>query len=179
MKKFFALLLTVTMLLTLAACGGKTAAPAEKTEAPAAQTEKTVYKVGVCNYVDDASLNQIVENIEAQLTAIGGEKGVTFDYADYYAKMGIKLIDVYATRSTDKNQDYLKALQGDTAPMRAICDRYNEAFIASIATAREGKIEKEQTKWATGKLFFADEALKLGLIDQIDTFENVINYFNV
>lgn len=101
------------------------------------------------------------------------------DYADYYAKMGIKLIDVYATRSTDKNQDYLKALQGDTAPMRAICDRYNEAFIASIATAREGKIEKEQAKWATGKLFFADEALKLGLIDQVDTFENVINYFNV
>lgn len=101
------------------------------------------------------------------------------DYADYYAQMGIKLIDVYATRSTDKNQDYLKALQGDTAPMRAVCDRYNEAFIASIATAREGKIEQDQTKWATGKLFFADDALKVGLIDQIDTLGNVINYFNV
>ena len=85
MKKFFALLLTVTMLLTLAACGGKTAAPAEKTEAPAAQTEapaapteKTVYKVGVCNYVDDASLNQIVDALTTRLSEIGEEKGVEF-----------------------------------------------------------------------------------------------------
>ena len=38
----------------------------------------TVYKVGICNYVDDASLNQIVENIQARLTALGEEKGVTF-----------------------------------------------------------------------------------------------------
>ena len=37
------------------------------------------YKVGICNYVDDASLNQIVENIQNQLAAIGEQKGVTFD----------------------------------------------------------------------------------------------------
>ena len=36
------------------------------------------FKVGICNYVDDASLNQIVENIQNQLTAIGAEKGVEF-----------------------------------------------------------------------------------------------------
>lgn len=45
----------------------------------AALAEGTTYKVGICNYVDDASLNQIVENIEAQLDAIGQEKGVTFE----------------------------------------------------------------------------------------------------
>ena len=39
---------------------------------------KTV-KVGICNYVDDASLNQIVENIQARLKEIGDEKGVAFD----------------------------------------------------------------------------------------------------
>ena len=37
------------------------------------------YKVGICNYVDDASLNQIVDNIKTQLAAIGQEKGVTFE----------------------------------------------------------------------------------------------------
>ncbi len=41
--------------------------------------EGETYKVGICNYVDDASLNQIVENIQNQLTAIGEEKGVTFE----------------------------------------------------------------------------------------------------
>ena len=45
----------------------------------AAMAEGTSYKVGICNYVDDASLNQIVENIQARLEAIGQEKGVTFE----------------------------------------------------------------------------------------------------
>ena len=40
------------------------------------------FKVGICNYVDDASLNQIVENIQNRLEAIGAEKGVSFD-VDY------------------------------------------------------------------------------------------------
>ena len=41
--------------------------------------EGTTYRVGICNYVDDASLNQIVENIQARLEAIGQEKGVSFE----------------------------------------------------------------------------------------------------
>ena len=41
--------------------------------------EGTSYHVGICNYVDDASLNQIVENIQQRLAAIGEEKGVTFE----------------------------------------------------------------------------------------------------
>ena len=41
------------------------------------------YKVGIVQYVDDASLNQIESNIESELDAKGKELGVTFDYADY------------------------------------------------------------------------------------------------
>lgn len=37
------------------------------------------YKIGICNYVDDASLNQIVDNIQTRLTQLGEEKGVTFE----------------------------------------------------------------------------------------------------
>lgn len=69
MKKIIALALTVILTLTLfAACGSK----------PAPDDGKT-YTVGICNYVDDASLNQIVESIRAQLTAIGEEKDVSFN----------------------------------------------------------------------------------------------------
>ena len=62
MKKIISLML----VLTLALCA-------------AAFAEDATYTVGICNYVDDASLNQIVENIQATLSAIGEEKGVTFD----------------------------------------------------------------------------------------------------
>lgn len=37
------------------------------------------FKIGICNYVDDASLNQIVDNIQNRLAEIGEEQGVTFD----------------------------------------------------------------------------------------------------
>ncbi len=67
MKKFISLALCAVLILaTLTACG-----TASKT--------KSSYTIGLCNYVNDASLNQIVENIQSQLAAIGSEKGVTFD----------------------------------------------------------------------------------------------------
>lgn len=71
--KMISTALAFSMTLTLAACGGGTK--------PADDSDKT-YKVGICNYVDDASLNQIVDNIQMRLAAIGAEKGVTFE-VDY------------------------------------------------------------------------------------------------
>lgn len=88
MKKLFVMILAVAMVLSsFAGCGAKTEAPAATTAAAAetaAAPEATeaaavVYRVGICNYVKDASLDQIVENVEAQLDAIGEEKGVTFE----------------------------------------------------------------------------------------------------
>ena len=73
MKKIFAFVLSIIMAAAgMAACSPSYPAPANEADG------KTV-KVGICNYVDDASLNQIVENIQARLKEIGGEKGVAFD----------------------------------------------------------------------------------------------------
>ena len=72
LKHIAALAAAGAMTLSLTACtqtGGDTGQQS---------ADGTVYKVGICNYVDDASLNQIVENIQARLTALGEEKGVTF-----------------------------------------------------------------------------------------------------
>ena len=43
-----------------------------------AEDAKKEFTVGICNYVDDASLNQIVDNIQTRLAEIGEEQGVTF-----------------------------------------------------------------------------------------------------
>lgn len=63
-------------------CGDKTTDGKDaKTEvASDAQT----YKVGIIQYVDDASLNQIVDSLEKQLDVLAEEKGATFEYEDYY-----------------------------------------------------------------------------------------------
>jgi putative ABC transport system substrate-binding protein len=58
------------------------AATEDETADTTAETGAT-YKVGIVQYVDDASLNQIETAIEAELDAKGAELGVTFDYSDY------------------------------------------------------------------------------------------------
>lgn len=68
MKKIITLLLCLLLLASLCACGS--AAPTEQSG--------TVYTIGICNYVDDASLNQIVDNIRSRLSEIEKEEGVQF-----------------------------------------------------------------------------------------------------
>jgi protease-4 len=101
------------------------------------------------------------------------------DYAGYWEKQGIKLIEVYASKSKDKNRDYYEALKGNLEPLRKRCDTFNEEFIRSIAKFREGKIAVDESVWATGKVFYAPEALQLGLADEIGTLDDVVNYFNI
>lgn len=44
-----------------------------------AENAAKTFKVGICNYVDDASLNQIVSNIKVQLDTLGKENSVAFE----------------------------------------------------------------------------------------------------
>ena len=66
------------------AAASSTASSAAGSAAAASEAGQT-FKVGIVNYVDHASLNQIVASVESRLDKVGAEKGVTFDYADYYA----------------------------------------------------------------------------------------------
>ena len=87
-----ALAASAVSAMALTGCGGAASGSASSAavsssaaaSGSAAATGET-FKVGIVNYVDHASLNQIVESVESRLDAIGKEKGVTFDYADYYA----------------------------------------------------------------------------------------------
>lgn len=74
-RKMMAMLLTMAMVAAaLCGCGGS--------DQEAADGE-TTYKVGIVQYVDDASLNQIVKAVQDELDAKGAELGVTFDYEEY------------------------------------------------------------------------------------------------
>ena len=75
--------------LALTGCGGAASSDSTSTAASSEAASSAVagetFKVGIVNYVDHASLNQIVASVESRLDELGKEKGVTFDYADYYA----------------------------------------------------------------------------------------------
>ena len=81
-KRFFSILMVMAMTAALVGCGNKSAEDGDAKESTDAAG--AVYKVGIIQYVDDASLNQIVTNLESQLDELSKEKGVTFEYEDYY-----------------------------------------------------------------------------------------------
>ena len=65
MKKMMALVLSLILAFSMVSL-----VSAEETKS---------FKVGICNFVDDASLNQIIQNIRERLGEIEKEKGVTFE----------------------------------------------------------------------------------------------------
>ena len=74
MKKLLALLLTLAMIIALAACG--------QSAVPAANDGKTL-KIAVVKQLDHASLDEIANAVTAELDAIAAEKGVTIEYEVY------------------------------------------------------------------------------------------------
>lgn len=62
---------------------GATAADSSEDKTVGGDHDTGSYKVGIVQYVDDASLNQIVSAVKAELDAKGAELGVEFDYSDY------------------------------------------------------------------------------------------------
>ncbi len=64
MKKLIAVILTLVLVLSL---GSAAFADAEKS-----------FTIGICNFVDDASLNQIIANIRSRLSEIEAEENVSF-----------------------------------------------------------------------------------------------------
>lgn len=98
LKNVFAMITAAAMTLSLAACSGQSTASstssASSDSSSSAASESSVssekstasekssgasYTIGICNYVDDASLNQIVENINARLAEIESEQGITIE----------------------------------------------------------------------------------------------------
>ena len=67
MKKTVVLLMVLVIALSAAFCGGSSEASSSGTK---------TYTVGICNFVDDASLNQICENIQNELASIAEKRGV-------------------------------------------------------------------------------------------------------
>lgn len=98
LKNVFAMITAAAMTLSLAACSGQSTASSTSSASSdssssaasesSASSEKSTaseessgasYTIGICNYVDDASLNQIVENINARLAEIESEQGITIN----------------------------------------------------------------------------------------------------
>ena len=83
-----------------------------------------------------------------------------------------------ATASTEKVRLVNAVLEGDQAAIdeyrTTIIDPFCDAFINFVKKARPNVNCSSEGQVFTGKMFFAQESVGLGLIDGIDTPQNII-----
>lgn len=113
--------------------------------------------------------------IASHNTCMIGSIGVMAKLPDSTAEAG-KVHIIYADQSSEKNKSFQEAMGGKYEALRKeILNPLAENFIGSVKAAREGKINLSAGNPFKGKLYMATEALQIGLIDSIGTFQDCIN----
>lgn len=97
------------------------------------------------------------------------------DFSGYLEKMGVKLHEIYAPQSVDKNKDYKDALAGDYTAIQEDLRMIADEFINQVANDRGDVAKANKAAWSTGKTFYPDEAKKIGLIDGVKPLDQVIS----
>ena len=92
MKKAISILLIVLLFASLAV--------------PAFAEEKTTYTVGICNFVDDASLNQIIANIRSRLGELESDK-VAFNILEDNCNLDANVMNQIITNFLAQKVDLL------------------------------------------------------------------------
>lgn len=92
-----------------------------------------------------------------------------------YEAKGFKIHEIYAPQSTEKNLDYKKALEGDYALIENELKFIASEFIGAVKANRKGKLSftKDNDPFK-GAMFNAEQALEIGLIDGIKSFNEVL-----
>ncbi|MGN0341610.1 MAG: ABC transporter substrate-binding protein [Roseburia sp.] len=144
-KKIMSLLMAVAMVSCMVAgCGSTTDDGAQTSENGTADngsaddsTDTVVYKVGIVQYVDDASLNQIERAIEAELDAKGEELGVVFDYADYTynGQADSTTLNQIATDLVAENVDVIIPIATPTAMIMQAATEENQIPVVFAAVS--------------------------------------------
>lgn len=123
--------------------------------------------ISQCDRITVNHANAVIGSIGTMCTAM--------DYSEYFAREGIKVHELYATKSTEKNKDWRDLKAGDPSGVISDLDFLNEWFQSSVLSGRP-QLAATREKWETGAVFHAREAIELGLIDAIGTLEDALNF---
>ena len=99
MKKVISLILSLIMVLSLAACGSS--APAEEAGA------KTEFKVAIIQQLDHSSLDEIREAIKAQLSALAEPSNYTITFEEYNGQNDTSMLTQISTQVVSDEPDMI------------------------------------------------------------------------
>lgn len=160
MKKIITAILVTALSITAAFAGG--------TKEAADSSIKT-YRIGICNFVDDASLNQICENIQSELKEIESEKNVRFivDYDNANADANV-MSQIISNFIADKSDLMIGVATPVAMTMQAATEdnRIPVVFAAVSDPVSTGIVDSMEAPGAniTGTSDYLDTAAIMNLI---------------
>ena len=117
------------------------------------------------------------DTIIANLGTTTGSIGVIMSYpiaADFMDKVGLAFQSVKSGALKDAGSFAREPSKADLAYFQDLVDNLHEQFVRTVAYER-GMPYENASKLATGKVYSGEQALKLGLVDIIGTYDNAIN----
>ena len=121
-----------------------------------------------------SATDEAYTSLESDQVGSIGVYTTVLDYKGWFEKNGLKVHEIYAPQSTEKNKNYKDAIAGNYEAVLADLKITADNFISSVKANRKGKADASQAQWSTGRMFYAKEAQKAGLIDGVKSFEHVI-----
>lgn len=98
------------------------------------------------------------------------------DFSAMFEKFGAKIHEVYAPQSTEKNFEFRELLAGNKQPYEERLRVLNEDFIKNIKKFYGEKLTDDGHVFK-GKTYNAQEALAIGLLDEVGTLEDALAKF--
>ena len=121
-----------------------------------------------------SSCDGIYVNMDLAKVGSIGAYTTLLDYRKHFERQGVKIHEIYAAQSRDKNIEFKEAIKGNYDPLRAMLSVFTQKFIDGIASDRKSKLSDDQKLWNTGKTMYAKDALSIGLVDKICTFAQMV-----
>ncbi len=118
-------------------------------------------------YYIAAAADAIIAAPSAMIGSIGVRMGAFFELKDFLADYKIKSHILTAGTYKAAGDMFETMTPEQKASLQEMLDSTYKRFVSDVQSARSGLTEKESSLWANGKVFDADTALALGLIDAV------------
>ena len=124
-------------------------------------------------YYISASCDKIIANRNCWTGSIGVTMGTIYDVTGLLEKAGIKTQTITSGRNKAMGSSTEKMTAEQREILQSLIDEAYDQFVGIVAEGRELK-ESKVRELADGRIYTALQAQKLGLVDEIGTFEEAI-----
>jgi len=113
-----------------------------------------------------SATSEVVLSSAADVVGSIGTYVTLLDDKEFYESKGIKIHEIYASKSNNKNATHREALQGNYDPIiQEMIDPVNELFLQAVSKHRAASTLADDA--LSGKTYMGKKAIKAGLADTI------------